>query len=68
MNTLFKENDTRIYSSTNYHGIEGIEKEYDNQLSGRNGGKIVLRNKNGQIIRTIIKMDEKSGKDVVISL
>src|SRR3989344_2551061 len=68
MNTLFKENDTRIYSSTNYHGIKGIEKEYDNQLSGRNGGKIVLKNKNGQIIRTIIKTDEKSGKDVVISL
>ena len=68
MNTMFKEADTRIYSSTNYYGIAGIEKEYDNQLSGRNGGKIVLRDRNGENIRTIVEKKEKNGKDIVISL
>lgn len=67
-NTLFEENDTKIYSSSSYHGFMGIEKKYEEELSGQNGGDITLKGKNNRTIRTIIKKDKKTGKDVTLSL
>lgn len=66
-NTLYKECCTRIYSK-NYHGITGLEKEYDLLLSGSDGGNIFIKDEMGNIIRTVIKRDAKIGQDVVVGL
>ena len=65
-NTNYTERCTRIYSSTNYHGISGIEKEYDNKLSGQNGGTLTLVDENGKLIRTLISRQPKNGTDIII--
>jgi hypothetical protein len=65
-NTNYTECCTRIYSSSNYHGIDGIEKKYDKQLSGQNGGTLTLTDKNGALIKTLISRQPKNGTDIVI--
>jgi predicted membrane-bound dolichyl-phosphate-mannose-protein mannosyltransferase len=65
-NTEYSECCTRIYSSSNYHGLSGIEKQYDNLLSGYNGGTLLMLGKNGNTIRTLVQRQAKNGKDVVL--
>jgi hypothetical protein len=65
-NTQYSECCTRIYSSSNYHGISGIEKKYDKELSGYNGGALSLTDKNGKLIRILITRQPKNGQDVII--
>lgn len=65
-NTFYEECCTRIYSSYNYHGISGLEKQYDNILWGQSGGSILLKNNQGETIKTILKKDLKNGQDVII--
>ncbi len=57
---------SRIYSSFNYHGITGMEKKYDSDLSGNSGGKIELIDKNGQIIKILLDRQLRNGKDVYL--
>ena len=66
-NTLYEECCTRIYSK-NYHGIEGLEKEYDSVLSGADGGAITIRDKTGNIVKTVLKKEAKIGQDVRVGL
>lgn len=66
-NTLYKECCTRIYSK-NYHGIAGLEGEYDSLLSGNDGGSILIKDRKGNIIKTILKRQSKIGQDVVVPL
>ncbi len=66
-NTLYEECCTRIYSK-NYHGIEGLEKEYDSVLSGADGGTITIRDKMGNIVKTVLKKEAKIGQDVKVGL
>lgn len=56
---------TRIYSSYNYHGVKGFEKEYNSILAGYSGGAIVLKNPRGEIVRTIIDKKPKNGGNIV---
>lgn len=65
-NTFYEECCTRIYSSYNYHGIKGTEKKYDNILWGYSGGRIVMKDSNGTIIRIVLEKDKKDGKDVIL--
>ena len=65
-NILYEECCTRIYSSNNYHGIEGVEKEYDKVLSGHDGGKIIIIDKKGNIIRNVLSKSKKDGQDIVL--
>lgn len=65
-NTFFEECCTRIYSSYNYHGVGGVEKEFDEKLWGHSGGSIIMSDRNGKIIRTIHKRESKNGEDVRI--
>jgi hypothetical protein len=67
-NTFYNECCTRIYSSYNFHGVDGLEKQFDEKLSGFNGGKIEIMDKNRSLIRTIIKKPYKNGQDVSLSL
>lgn len=67
MNTLYKECCTRIYSK-NYHGVAGLEGEYDSLLSGSDGGSILIKDRKGNIIKTILKRQAKIGQDVIVEL
>lgn len=66
-NSLYKECCTRIYSK-NYHGAAGVEEKYDLILSGSDGGSIVIKDKMGDIVRTILKREVKIGQDVIVPL
>ena len=66
-NALYKECCTRIYSK-NYHGVAGLEGEYDSLLSGGDGGSILIKDRKGNIIKTILKRQAKIGQDVVVEL
>jgi hypothetical protein len=61
-NTFFENCCTRIYSRYNYHGAKGLEKQYDNILSGYDGGRIMIINKRGKIVRTILEKSQKLAK------
>lgn len=65
-NTFYDECCTRIYSSYNYHGIKGLEKEYDRTLWGYSGGKILMKDDKGVIIKVIFEKDKKDGEDIVL--
>lgn len=67
-NTLYDECCTRIYSSYNYHGISGPEKQYDDLLAGYDGGEILIKNQKGKVTRVILKKEAKMGNDVEVSL
>lgn len=60
--------ETRIYSSYNYHGVHGVEMEYDAQLSGFSGGRLVMKDAEGNIVRKIIEKAPKNGEDVIVNL
>jgi len=66
VNTVYPENSSRIYSSSNYHGISGIEKKYDKELSGYNGGTLQMLDGNGNIIRTLLNREPKNGEDITL--
>ncbi len=63
-NTLFDEECTRIYSSTNYRGVAGVEKKYDSVLYGYDGGWAKIIDRNGNSIRTIFAKQPKNGQDI----
>lgn len=64
-NVFYEECCTRIYSSYNYHGIEGIEEQYDRMLSGHDGGSINIEDKNGNIVKTVLSKLKKDGQDII---
>lgn len=66
-NTLYEECCTRIYSK-NYHGNEGLERKYEELLSGIDGGRIVIKDKAGNVVRTVLKREAKIGQDVMLGL
>lgn len=65
-NVFYKECCTRIYSSYNYHGVDSIEKKYDNILWGYSGGKILIKDSKGAIIKVVLEKNKKEGKDVIL--
>lgn len=60
--------ETRIYSSYNYHGIRGVEMEHDARLWGFSGGSLFIRDGNGNNIRKIIEKVPKNGEDITVNL
>lgn len=65
-NVLYKECCTRIYSSYNYHGVKGAEKQYDNILSGHDGGSIVIKDNKNNVVRAVITKSKKDGRDIML--
>ena len=53
-----------LYSTTLYDGISGIEKEKNEILKGYDGGSLVIKDAQGNIVRTIIKKKKLDGSDV----
>jgi len=66
-NISYNECCTRIYSGYNYHGIKGLEGDFDKVLWGYSGGKILMKDSKGAIIRVVYSKDGKNGKDVILS-
>lgn len=66
-NEHYQECCTRIYSSYNYHGTKGLEKEFDKVLWGYSGGKILMKDNEGAIIKVVFEKNKKDGKDIVLS-
>lgn len=64
-NGFYYECCSRIYSSHNYIGVSGPEKEYESLLRGEDGGKIVLLDKFGNEKRVLIEKEARSGRDIV---
>lgn len=67
-NLTYDEPMTRIYSTTLYQGINGIEKTHNNHLQGKSGGKLILKDKNGKIVRILIDASAKNGHDITLPL
>ncbi len=67
-NTGYYECCTRLYSPANYHGISGLEKEYDDVLSGQSGGTIVITDQKGRTLRIVLDKPVKNGNNVHLSL
>ena len=65
-NTVYSDPSTRIYSSYSYHGISGPEQQYDNILSGHDGGTVTMANKEGKIVRTILSVPSFNGRNVTL--
>ncbi len=65
--TLYTECCTRLYSSGNYHGVEGLEKKFDLLLYGYSGGKIILKDEKGDLVRVMHERKYQNGKDIILS-
>ena len=63
-NTLYFDCCSRLYTTTAYDGISGMEKEKNAILKGTNGGKLVIKDPDGKIIRTILSREKIDGKDI----
>lgn len=63
-NTNYFECCSLLYSTTTYDGLRGVEKENNALLKGYNGGSLVIKDAQGKIVRTIIKLGKKDGTDV----
>lgn len=49
-------------------GKSGLEKAYDKELRGKNGGKISLINKDGKIKEVLLESYREDGKDVHLTI
>lgn len=69
-NIMFDECCTRVYSSYNYHGnndTKSPELIYDNELSGYDGGSLLLLDKQGNVKRVIISKKPKTGANIQLT-
>lgn len=64
----FPEGDPLDYQEGDRIGKMGVERTYDRYLRGLRGLKKVIKNRQGEIIRTEIIREPKSGDDVVLTL
>lgn len=52
------------YSTTNYNGTRGLEQEFNPELKGQNGGYLLIKDTNNNIVRKIIDVQKREGQDV----
>ncbi len=50
------------------HGIDGIEKLYDDALTGESGKKSILRDAKGRVIEVLSEQAAKEAQDVTLSI
>ena len=63
-NSQFFECCSYLYTTTNYDGVDGVEKNKNDILKGTNGGTLTLVDEQGNVIDTLIKRERKNGTDV----
>jgi len=66
-NTAYNECCTSIYSPYSYHGVDGVEEQFDAKLSGYDGGSLTLFDSKGKVKRVIIQKTPKNGEDVTVN-
>ncbi|HAW29564.1 MAG TPA: penicillin-binding protein 2, partial [Planctomycetaceae bacterium] len=64
----FPDGDPLDYQEGDRIGKMGIERSYDRFLRGLRGLKRVVKNRQGEIIRSEVVREPKSGDDVVLTL
>jgi len=62
-NTAYSECCTYYYSTTNYDGVSGTEKIKNEILKGINGGRLILKDTGGVVVRTFIEQTTRDGTD-----
>ncbi len=65
-NTLYRECCSYLYTTTAYDGISGPEQLFNAKLKGQNGGSLVIMDKTGKIIRSLIDSKKRNGEDVLL--
>ncbi len=63
-NSQYYECCSYLYTTTNYDGVDGVEKDKNEMLKGTNGGTLQLVGESGMVINTLIKREKKNGTDV----
>lgn len=63
-NSMYFECCSLLYSTTNYDGTDGVEKEKNTPLKGINGGVLEMVDTGGRTVKTIISVEKKDGTDV----
>ncbi|WP_397536872.1 penicillin-binding transpeptidase domain-containing protein [Rummeliibacillus pycnus] len=49
-------------------GKSGLERAYDKELRGKNGGKISLKDKNGKVKEVLLEAYREDGKDIKLTI
>lgn len=62
-NTQYFECCSLLYSTTSYDGASGVERAKNSVLKGYDGGKIVLTDRSGTVIRTLVEKEKIDGRD-----
>ncbi|MCD6449062.1 MAG: penicillin-binding protein [Thermotogaceae bacterium] len=78
MGVYIRKDFKRIYSGAAPHvvgyisgsgmGIYGVEKQYNDFLTGQIGSELVMVDKRGKIISTIVKTPPLNGKDITLTI
>ncbi len=63
-NTAFVECCSFLYNTTAYDGVSGWERQYNQMLKGTNGGNLVIKDKQGNVVRTILSVEKQDGQNV----
>ncbi len=62
-NSAYEECCSYLYSTTNYDGITGVEKQKNSVLKGKNGGTLKILTSEGVIVRTLLSITKHDGID-----
>ena len=63
-NTQYPECCSHLYNTTAYDGTSGWEKDFNEALKGQNGGSLVIKDAQGNVVRTILSVEKQDGRDV----
>ena len=64
LNTSYFECCSYLYTTTTYDGDNGVEYERNSELKGFNGGSLVIKDKEGNVVRIILDIEKRDGKNV----
>ncbi len=67
-NAAFDECCSFLYSTTNYDGLSGPEQQYNDRLKGKNGGRLVIKDTQGNVVRTILDLPKQDGGDALLEV
>jgi cell division protein FtsI/penicillin-binding protein 2 len=56
------------FAGVDNSGLDGIESQYDEQLSGKPGSQVVIRDPGGRTLKTVEQTSPSPGKDVRLTL
>lgn len=66
--TRFPDGDPFLLTETDRVGRTGVERTYDRRLRGINGRRKIVRNRRGEIVRTEVVREPRSGQDIGLTI